>query len=78
MSAASSAPQCRLCGARHWTREPHAVVNSGVVVNNAVVVNKPVGGRTVQIRCRDRHKKTPERAAYMREYMRTRRAKSGR
>lgn len=54
------------------------MVNSGVVVNNAVVVNKPVGGRTVQIRCRDRHKKTPERAAYMREYMRTRRAKSGR
>jgi hypothetical protein len=69
-------PKCETCGDRHELYQAHVwpktvanvVVNTTPVVVNTdnVVVNK---------RSADRHKKTPERAAYQREYMRKVRAK---
>ena len=54
--------KCEICGERHHPRQAHrfAVVNKV----DEVVVNK---------RSLDRHRKEPRRA-YMREYMRRRRA----
>lgn len=46
-------------------------------INKPVVVNKPVS-LVVNGRSKDRHRKTPERAAYMREYMKRYRARASR
>jgi hypothetical protein len=78
-------PRCETCGDRHELYQAHiwpktvvvnAVVNTTPVVVNAdnVVVNKTSAKRSAK-RSLDRHKKTPERAAYQREYMRKRRVK---
>ena len=71
-------PKCRLCGHAHYASEPHVfddvVVNILKVVNRTVVVNRSAGGGT---RSKDRHKDTPARRQYMREYMRTYRSRTG-
>jgi hypothetical protein len=81
-------PKCETCGDRHELYQAHIwpktvvvnavneVVNTTPVVVNAddVVVNKTSSKRSAK-RSLDRHKKTPERAAYQREYMRKKRAK---
>lgn len=65
------APVCRLCGAKHWSQEPHQFKGAFTAygpVDKAVdvVVNKGDRGK-------DRHADKVGRRAYMREYMRRRR-----
>lgn len=75
---------CTACGksfwrAQRWQHEKCVaeVVNKPVV--NEQVVNEPVVNSAIEdvpkLRTADRHKKTPERAAYQREHMRNRRRK---
>ena len=69
---------CKKCNAIHLYSAPcvaNKVVNTEEVVNIPVdnVVNNPVPD--VVNKQKDRHKKTEARAKYMREYMKSRRAK---
>jgi hypothetical protein len=67
-------PKCETCGDRHELYQAHVWPKTNVVVNTTpVVVN--TDNVVVNKRSADRHKKTPERAAYQREYMRKIRAK---
>jgi hypothetical protein len=67
------------CGEKYWPSQRWIHKECGVVnhqetvttATNVVVNTDPV----VVNRSRDRHKKTEGRAAYMREYMRKKRAK---
>ena len=84
-----SATPCRKCGFPHLPGAPcivNKVVNTEEVVNIPVdnvvneVVNKPIPDvvnthSNVANKSKDRHKKTEARAKYMREYMKSRRAK---
>jgi hypothetical protein len=74
----SMKPKCETCGDRHELYQAHVWPKTNVVVNTTpVVVNtdKVVVNKRSAKRSADRHKKTPERAAYQREYMRKIRAK---
>jgi hypothetical protein len=77
-------PKCALCGDRHLPHQAHvfrsvarpavpAVDNAAVANAQAVVANaqKKVGAN----RKKDRHKRSAERAEYMRLLMRKRRAR---
>ena len=71
------APKCRVCEHEHWLSEPHVFpgIQKPLVVNEVVVVNAlVVNALVVNGRAKDRHRKSPERAAYMRTTMRARRA----
>lgn len=73
-------PLCRVCQSEHWPKAAHVwagarlVVNEPVVVNNPVVVVNTASNVVVNKRSLDRHNKDARRA-YMREYMKRRRAK---
>ena len=76
---------CKKCNAIHLYSAPcvaNKVVNTEEVVNIPVdnVVNEPLSNvvnthSNVANKSKDRHKKTEARAKYMREYMKSRRAK---
>lgn len=59
------------CGEKYWPSQRWIHEKCGVVNHQETVT---VATDAVVNRSQDRHKKTPERAAYMREYMRKRRA----
>ena len=65
-------PVCDLCGAKHHPRQAHRFNITVVNQDNEVVANYLL--KPINLRSLDRHKKTPERLAYMRDYMRKRRA----
>jgi hypothetical protein len=56
------------CGAEYWPAQKW--IHKECSVNH----QEPVANVVVNERSKDRHKKTPERAKYMAEYMRKRRA----
>lgn len=75
-------PICRLCGAKHYASEPHQLTDDV----NTPAVNRPsvntevnrLKRRIVELEARiaelEGRKPKPDRKAYMREYMRRRRA----
>lgn len=64
-------PLCPVCLKSAWPAQ--AWMHKGCVVVNSVVVNKNEPSVVVN-RTKDRHKDKAKRAAYMRDYMRKRRA----
>lgn len=56
------------CGKAYWPNQVWA--HRGCVVNASVVNDFVVNDEQDFVVNKDRHRKTPERAAYMREYMR--------
>ncbi len=74
--------RCLGCGDEYWfpgQRWQHDRCSVGVAVKDvgvdAVLVEAVVNASNAVVnRTKDRHKKTPERQAYMREYMRKRRS----
>jgi hypothetical protein len=63
---------CPYCGESYWPRGAWQHDKCKMVVKQAVVVKHAADVVVKQSRMADRHKQTPERAEYMRNYMRDR------
>lgn len=78
------APECRICGAVHWGREPHKwVANTPTLATKPVVANKEMVANTKEVVANSESPKSrhgvyadkERRKAYMRDLMKKRRQK---